>query len=167
MFFLSLNRLLVPTIISTGLCFIVRIALYALAVIPTKSVTFHLRQYKNQNRYSSNLFRSQKNQTNISLWAITVLQIDFQLFNFIYRHGKAPSLFHRCTSNFNYIQTPIFYQQFSPFLFHYIIISAPRKCFTFPRWRAFVKYPRRRKKSHFHASIKWLFITFFMRLSHC
>lgn len=43
-------------------------------------------------------------------------------------------------------------------------ISAPRLRFAPSRSRAFVKCPQSRKKSHFHASMKWLFITPFQAL---
>ena len=43
-------------------------------------------------------------------------------------------------------------------------ISAPRKCFAFPRSRAFDKCPQARKNSHLHASTQWLFITRFHAL---
>ena len=38
-------------------------------------------------------------------------------------------------------------------------ISAPRKCFAFPRSRAFDKCPQSHKNSHLQASLQWLFIT--------
>lgn len=43
-------------------------------------------------------------------------------------------------------------------------ISAPRKCFAFPRSRAFNKCPQARKNSHLRASTQWLFITRFHAL---
>lgn len=44
-------------------------------------------------------------------------------------------------------------------IFRLLSISAPRKCFAFPRSRAFVKCPQARKNSHIQASLQWLFIT--------
>ena len=49
-------------------------------------------------------------------------------------------------------------------LFRNSSISAPRKCFAFPRSRAFNKCPQARKNSHLRASTQWLFITRFHAL---